>query len=598
MCWDLTHTEAILLVGQHLRRKVRSSDFVMTDLPEYVQLLQVFELVPECWHIASSSLADCNHYTVFCQDEIVKNKMQKHLLSYVTSNIDFSFDKLVTHTEIEQGTQWTLFAGTVDLLYTQIEKWSLSCPCCIPQIRNQRALWKSDIHYVFHLAVRCDPRMQQLIERISIFDNTESCTDAQEWQTLLNAAGEPCIHIAARLGKLEVIKRLLLQNPKLLNAKVGARAHTLLHAVGPRSSRIVGFLMSKDRMPKVDVNATNIHGDTPLEWALSNNLSTANTIYNLLTPQDRSNLNPYDLLSIIFENPTYDADHKSEMAEPIMRDLTLDPINACKSPYNAVVNCYLQEKKDREEDEDFKEEKDSEDCEEEQDAAKLWKLLNDNDVPLRYFDEHGTTPIAYAVEYAPRECVEMLAGSSHMRRDFLNWSTTDSDGDTPHDLAMRRGNTSILQIVEKEIKPEKLREALNHFNSQTDYRSAVGLHFALKDFIGCLKCLDQLEVSTWRQCMKARTYLNLGKYRDAQDSLAGIEECSVVLRLKSSIFLADRDLKSAFKTNRVAYGEESRFVERVALQRELCMIVLLASPLAACLPLGIKEQICRQIIEP
>ncbi len=573
----------------------------MNDSPKYVQLLQVLELVPECRHIASSSLADCNHYTVFCQDEIVKNKMQKHLLSYVTSNVDFSFDKLVTQTEIEQGTQWTLFAGTVDLLYTQIEKWSSSCPCCIQQIRNQRGLWKSDIYYVFHLAIRCDPRMQQLIERIRMFDDTESRTDAQEWQTLLNAAGEPCIHIAARIGKLEVIKRLLLQNPKLLNAKVGAQAHTLLHAVGPRSPRIVEFLMSEDRMPKVDVNATNIHSDTPLEWALSNNLSTANTIYNLLTPQDRSNLNPYDLLSIIFENPTYDADRKSEMAEPIMRDLTLDPINACKSPYNAVVDCYLQEKKDREEDEDFKKEKDSEedkDCEEEQDAAKLWKLLIHNNVPLRYFDDHGTTPIAYAVENAPPECVKTLAGSSHMRREVLNWSTMDSDGDTPRDLAIRRGNTSILQIVEEEIQPKKQREALNHFNSQKDYRSAVGLHFALKDFIGCLKCLDQLEVSTWRQCMKARTYLNLGKYRDAQDSLAGIEECNVVLHLKSSIFLADGDLKSAFKTNRVAYGEESRFAERVALQRELCMIVLVASPLAACLPLEIKEQICRQIIEP
>lgn len=572
----------------------------MNDLPKYVQLLQALELVPECWHIALSSLADCNHYTVFCQDETVKNKMQKHLPSYVTSNIDFSFDKLVTHTEIEQGTQWTLFAGTVDLLNTEIEKWSSSCSCCIQQIRNQRAWWKPDIYYVFHLAIRCNPQMQQLIERIHILD-TESRTDAQEWQTLLNAAGEPCIHIAARLGKLEVIKRLLLQNPELLNAKVGAQAHTLLHVVGLRSSHIVEFLMSEDRMPRFDVNATNIHGDTPLEWALSHNFSTANTIYNLLTPQDRSNLNPYDLLSIIFENPTYDADRKSKMAESIMRDLTLDPINARKSPYNAILDCYLLEKKDREEDEEFKEEKDSEedkDCEEEQDAAKLWKLLILNNVSLQYSDDHGTTPIAHAVANAPPEFVMMLAGSSHIGREVLDWWAMDSDGDTPHGLAMRRGNTSIIQIVEKEIQPEKQKKALNHFNSQKDYRSAVGLHFALKDFIGCLKCLDQLEVSTWRQCMKARTYLHLGKYRDAQDSLAGIEECSVVLRLKSSIFLADKALKSAFKTNRVAYGEESRFAERVALQRGLCMIVLLASPLAACLPLEIKEQICRQIIEP
>lgn len=545
-------------------------------------------------HIASSSPADCNHYTVFCQDEIAKNKMQKHLLDYVTPN--------VTQTEIEQGTQWTLFAGAVDLLYTQIEKWSSPCPCCRQQIRNQRALWKSDIHYVFYLAIRCNPRMQQLIERIRTFDDTESCTDAQEWQTLLNAAGEPCIHIAARVGKLEVIKRLLLQNPKLLNAKVGAQAHTLLHAVvGPQSSQIVEFLMSKDRKPKVDVDATNIHGDTPLEWAVSNNLSTANTIYNLLTPQDRSNLNPYDLLSNIFENPTYDADHKLVMAELIMRDLTFDPINACTSPYNAVVDCYLQETQNRKEDrcEKEKDRKADKDCEEEKDAATLWNWLNDHNVSLRYFDYHGTTPIAHAVENAPPEFLKTLADSLQRReKGFLNLSTMDSDGDTPRDLAIRRGDPSIIQIVEEGIKPQKQIEALNHFNSQEDYRSAVGLYFALRNFNGCLECLDLLEESTWRQCMKARTYLSLGECKNARDSLAGIEECNVVLRLKSSIFLADGDYKSAFQANRAAYEEESRPVERVALQRQQCLIILSASPLADCLPPEIKEQTCQQFTEP
>ena len=48
--------------------------------------------------------------------------------------------------------------------------------------------------------------------------------------------------MAAQIGKLEVVKRLLSQNPELLTVKVGAKAHTLLHAVADtRHQHIVNF---------------------------------------------------------------------------------------------------------------------------------------------------------------------------------------------------------------------------------------------------------------------------------------------------------------------------------------------------------------------
>ena len=138
-------------------------------------------------------------------------------------------------------------------------------------------------------------------------------------------------------------------------------------------------------MPPVDQNAKNIHGDTPLKCALFRSFSSAESLYDLLPPQNRSNLNAYRLLSIIVGDPFHDADYKSKMAKRIIDDLTFEPVNARSSPYNVTVDCYLQAFDDEEEDT----------------AKQMWELLNDRLVPLRYFDDHSTTPIAHAIKKAP-----------------------------------------------------------------------------------------------------------------------------------------------------------------------------------------------------
>ena len=75
-------------------------------------------------HTASRTANNC---TVFCQDEIQKNNVQKRLLLFMSSSVEPSVDEPITQRKDEQGTQWALSAGSaaqdrIDLLYSSIEE--------------------------------------------------------------------------------------------------------------------------------------------------------------------------------------------------------------------------------------------------------------------------------------------------------------------------------------------------------------------------------------------------------------------------------------------------------------------------------------------
>jgi len=147
--------------------------------------------------------------------------------------------------------------------------------------------------------------------------------------------------------------------------------------------------------------------------------------------------------------------------------------------------------------------------------------------------------------------------------------------------------------VEKGIQRQREANPLDHFNVMGDYQSWVGIHFALGDFKSCLHFLNILNDSDWGQCTKARCYLGLGRRKEALNSLVRVKRCSTSLRLKSNILgdiAYNKDLRmdpyikalqmdlyiKALQMNRAAYQGETRPKEKIALQKEMLLTILLA----------------------
>ncbi|KAM7509514.1 hypothetical protein LguiA_019967 [Lonicera macranthoides] len=84
------------------------------------------------------------------------------------------------------------------------------------------------------------------------------------------------IHGCAQSGDLAAFQTLLRDNPSLLNDRNPVMAHTPLHvSAGHNSVEIVKFLLDWRGLEKVELEAKNMYGETPLHMAAKNGCNEA-----------------------------------------------------------------------------------------------------------------------------------------------------------------------------------------------------------------------------------------------------------------------------------------------------------------------------------
>ncbi|CAJ2636821.1 unnamed protein product [Trifolium pratense] len=84
------------------------------------------------------------------------------------------------------------------------------------------------------------------------------------------------IHTFALSGDLIGLQKLLRDNPSLLNDKNPVMAHTPLHvSAGNNRTDIVKFLLELQGPEKIEIEAKNMYGETPLHMAAKNGCSEA-----------------------------------------------------------------------------------------------------------------------------------------------------------------------------------------------------------------------------------------------------------------------------------------------------------------------------------
>ena len=555
---------SICLLLPSLTDSTFTNDPDMNQLPLYVQILRALEGVDSDHERAV--FEDCKHRTVLCDEKpLSKDTVENKLRPLLPSEVIFLNDRTITHRWDEKGSSCGLFAGPASLeLYASIRNWTKDedCPCnhCKHIVRRMlETVGISGETFIFHLAVRCDSRMVSLIKHMRTLDNTEFTPTTSSWHSLLNADGAPCLHIAAQLGEFAIIPSLLLQKPETLNERFGSRAYTLMHVIARKTSRspqyIIEFLMSEFRVPCVDMHARALNGRTPLETAFSFNMANAKSIYSLLSSRDQDSLDFSHLLSIIVGRKGHNVDFRIDMIRLITINSKIDMTNAHSSPY--IVLIYSVEG--------------NWDQKSTETALAMWKALIVGRVPLNYFDDHGMTPLAVAIENAPSAFLEDLdtLKENEMEQLGLNFLTLDKDGDTPHTLAQRSSDRRILDIVERNTERQSRMPIPDH-----DPRSAAMAYLIKGDFEKCLKYLDQLPESPWRQCTTARAHLGLSQCELALRAISNLEESSVVQHLKGSIFIKAQNYKKALYLIHDAYSKETRSRERKQLQRRYCLVVL------------------------
>lgn len=535
----------------------------MGQLQLRVKILRALqEVVPD---YGGPSLAECKHRTVICDGGLTRDTIENKLRPLLPS--ESLNNRPVIHHWDEEETSCVLFAGFVSSeLDTSISSWikdqdcdCYSCERAVHQLHETAN--DSGGSFIFHLAIRCDSRMVPLIKHMQVLDDTKFTPTISDWYSLLNADGAPCLHMAAKLHvpKPAIVEGLLLQKPETLNESFGSKAYTLMHVIadsgGRYPSNIIVSLMSAHRIPRVNMYARDWKGRTPLEIAFSRYMVNAESIYNLLSPQDRDSLDYGHLLSTIARHKDRNIEYKVYLIKLITTDRKIDLANARSNPYNAVLDSVEG---------DWNEKSTNT-------AMTLWKALIANKVPVNHYDTHGTTSLAHAIENAPSAFLEVLDKITEDEKEQLgmNFLTFDGDGDTLLILAQRRSDRSILDIIERHVQKQSQRPIPDH-----DPRSAAMACWIKNDFRQCLQYLDQLPESSWRQLTIARAHFVLGQCELALKAISNLEECGIVQHLKGSIFEKAQNYRSALNSIHDAYNKEARSSERKKLQRHYCHVVL------------------------
>ena len=236
-------------------------------------------------------------------------------------------------------------------------------------------------------------------------------------------------------------------------------------------------------------------------------------------------------------------------------------------------------------------------------SISMLHKLNDSLVPLRYYDDHGTTAILQLFQSAPLEIMQAILESLPKRRqkrgEVLICSSIDKDGDTGSHLALRRG-PEFVNVAEVWREQDMHPEVLQHFIHHKDFRQAAELLLSQQRFEEALIYLGMTEENDWTRCMCAAAYLGLQDYQRAQRAiLAGRLTDGLspsVLRLRSRIAMGMKRRSEFIGWNRAAYATEEqrgRDHEMAMAQKELCEEVLEPSAL----PAEIRNMIAKHLVE-
>jgi hypothetical protein len=583
----------------------------MAILPRYVQILQALQDIPDPKFLHWSPQAPDSYYNwlIPCEDKENKENIQKRLRPFLPPELNFDRAQGTKHIENEQGTQWALFAGSGG---KEIQEYMW--PFILEQLKAGGAYedtedferdliqeWTTPNQYIFHLVILCSSQMTDMVALICV-DDAKSLDKRfpLEQHQGLNAVGLPCVHIAANMGRLAIVKHLL--SPGILNQRFGAKAQTILHlAVEGNKMDVIRFLVQQ--MYGVDQTAKDITGRTPFHCAMESISSNAELLYGAMSPEEKSTMKACDLLHETISSMTHaDIERVFEITTLILGDYNFNWSTQSPSPYLAALDHFTEmctwlahffheETIPRYVFADREKLRDT--------AIRMLHKLNESLVPLRSFNDHGSTAILSLFEYAPLEVLQAVLESLPKRRqqhgEFLICVSVDLDGDSGPKLAARRG-PDFLKIAVAWRNNDRKPEILRHFINEKDYRQAAELLLDQERFKEALGYLGKLEQNDWTQCMQARAHLGLEEYHQARRSLKGLDEKPSILRLRSRIASGLKRQSQVIDLNRAAYAKEEewgRAHEKAILQRELCEEILKQS----IFPPEIRNNIAEYMIE-
>ncbi|KAL9591342.1 MAG: hypothetical protein Q9179_007819 [Wetmoreana sp. 5 TL-2023] len=209
----------------------------MEELPHYVLVIKELGRTRSLSSINPTPQNPKKHYSLLiqCEDKHAEETTKTRLRPYLPP--EFEFDQ--PHFENERGTQWVLFAGCAGKEEEEsIKSWMVKQlmlrgdyhDASNINIDNQFSEWRELNQYTFHLIVYCNPRMREMITLIEAGDLgslDEKLLPDQPRD--FNAAGLPCLYIAAQMGQLAIVERRLSLEPELLNEEFGPTSQTILH---------------------------------------------------------------------------------------------------------------------------------------------------------------------------------------------------------------------------------------------------------------------------------------------------------------------------------------------------------------------------------
>ncbi|KAL8695824.1 MAG: hypothetical protein Q9201_007949 [Fulgogasparrea decipioides] len=563
--------------------------------------------------------------------------MKTRLRPFLPSELDFDRPGGIKHTEDERGTQWALLAGpggtnVEEGMKTWVRdqlKASGDYSSSPPRIHFHFQEWKIPNQYNFHLVVYCSRRMREIISLIEAGDPglfREKFRPDQHGS--FNAAGLPCLYIAAQKGRVAIFEYLLFLETNLLNMKFGPESKTILHfTVQECQPDILTALLQRPR--DLDRCAKDIFGRTPFHYTAEGPADSAELLYRALCPEEKSTMSACDLLQYMIQTlSTFNIQEVFKIVRLILRDKEFDWSPQEPSPYTTAIYafqdwCTKIADLPQEEPNDilllasFREPFIFRDA-----NIKLARLMVESLVPVRSYDDHGSTAVLVCFQYAPQGILQAMLESlpqRHQRREFPICVSVNRDGDCGLTIAKRR-SPDFLRIAEAWRDQDMKPEVLQHFIERKDYRPAAELYLHQRKFNEALECLDEIKQSDWTSYTRARAYLGLALSLDeevdenasifvsrfiplanveqsdwslskrtkicpglAQCSLVHVDDNPSILRLKSHIALALEQPSAFIDLNWAAYSAESkqRLHAKAMLQKELCEQILKPTPLSA-----------------
>ena len=148
----------------------------MNQLSLYMQILRTLKKMNS--NIKEFIFENCKHRIVIYDEKFLnKNTIENKLRSFLSSEVIFFNDWIITHRWIEKKSFCDLFAELLSLkLYNSIKNWikNENCSCnyykhIVSRMHETVKIFEKS--FIFHFAIRCDFRIMFLIEHMRTLDN-------------------------------------------------------------------------------------------------------------------------------------------------------------------------------------------------------------------------------------------------------------------------------------------------------------------------------------------------------------------------------------------------------------------------------------------